>query len=114
MGYGIRAFPEVLRELAASSLTNNYQAIGTPFGDSARVVSFANSTPLDIYVSLDGVNDHFRIAANGFFLLDVSANKVRDDGLFIAEGTQVWAKFVSSTTSTGDFWVTVIVGQGGK
>lgn len=114
MAFGIRAFPEAIRELDGSVLTVNYQALGVPFTGSVRLVSFNNHTGAEVYFSLDGVTDHFRLPTNSFVLLDVSTNRVRDDGLFFAEGTQLYVKYVSSTSLTGAVWASTIVAQGGK
>lgn len=114
MGYGTRAIVDTIREIASGNVSGSYAAVGTPLADHVRLICFNNGMDQDLYISLDGTNDNFRIASNGFKLLDISANKIRDDGLFFPIGTQIYVKEVSASVSSGDFWVEVIYADGGK
>lgn len=114
MGYGTRVKVDPVRELDNGSISGTYASVGTPIAEHVRLLSLNNGCDEDLYVSLDGVNDHFRVASNGFKLFDFSANKIRDDGLFLASGTQIYVKEVSASVTTGNFWVEVIYAEGGK
>lgn len=114
MGYGTRIRVDPVREIAFGSVSGTYVAVGTPTADHARIIDFNNGMDQDLYISLDGVTDHFRIASNSFKLLDLSTNKIRDDGLFLSSGTQIYVREVSASVTTGDFWVEVIYAEGGK
>lgn len=114
MAFGTRVAFDTVRELAFGSITGTYTALGTPLTDNTRLISLQNQTDQQIYISFDGVNDHLRMAQNSFKLLDLSANKVRDDGLFIANGTQIYIKFVSTLGSEGNFWAEAMHADGGK
>ena len=52
------------------------------------------------------------MAANSFLIIDLSTNKIRDDGLFLAIGTQFYVKQVTGPSS-GSVWIEVIHGEGG-
>lgn len=113
MAYGTRAAFEPIREVAFGSIGATYAAIGTALTDHARLVRIVNSANAEVYVSIDGVTDHIRMAANSFFLIDFSSNKVRDDGLFLPLGTVFYQKRVSGAPSSGSLWIEVMYAQGG-
>lgn len=113
MTYGTRAQLDAVRELAFGSISGTYAAVGTALTDHARIVRFVNGTDVQLYVSLDGSTNQIRMAANSFFLLDFSANKIRDDGLFAAIGTIFSIKQVSGAAGSGSFWIEVVSGAGG-
>lgn len=114
MAYGTRVRFDPVREKAASSITGTYTTLGIPFTDHVRLLDLSNSSTQEIYISFDGINDHLRMEQNSFKLFDLSANKIRDDGLFLASGTQMFVKFVGTTSITGAVWAEVMYGEGGK
>lgn len=113
MAYGIRAEFDTVRELAFGSISGSYAAIGTALTQQARVLTINNSTNVDIYVSTDGTNNNLRVAANSYKLIDFSTNRIRDDGLFVAIGTQFYARQVSGAAASGAVWIEVIYAAGG-
>lgn len=113
MAYGTRVKFEPVRELGFGSISGTYATVGTPLADHTRIITFQNGCDQDLYISFDGVADHLRIASNSFKLLDLSANKVRNDGLFLSIGTQVYVKEVSASVTSGTFWVEVMYAEGG-
>tara|TARA_Y100000034_G_scaffold103986_1_gene130174 strand:+ start:1039 stop:1383 length:345 start_codon:yes stop_codon:yes gene_type:complete len=114
MAYGTRVTFDAVREIAFGSVSGAYAAVGTPLADHVRLITFNSSLDQDIYVSFDGTTDHLRMAQNSFKLYDLSSNKVRDDGLFIASGTQIYIKEVSASVTEGTFWFESMSAQGGK
>ena len=114
MAYGTRVRFDSVRELGFGGISGTYTSVGTPTTDHVRILSMNNSTDQEVYVSFDGVTDHLRFAANSFKLLDLSTNKIRDDGLFLAVGTQIYVKEVSASVTSGSFWIEVMYGEGGK
>ncbi len=113
MAYGTRAIFEAVRELAFGGIGAAYAVVGTSLTDHARLVRFVNTTDAEVYVSTDGVIDHIRMAAGSFFILDFSANKVRDDGLFLPIGTQFQVKRQAGAPTSGSFWIEVVAATGG-
>ncbi len=113
MAYGTRATFDAIRELAFGGISANYAAIGVALTDHARLVRFVNTTDVEIYISLDNSTDQIRMAANSFFILDFSSNKVRDDGLFVPVGTIFYTKQVSGAPTSGSVWVEAIAASGG-
>ncbi|MFP3859214.1 MAG: hypothetical protein ACLFUW_00180 [Bacteroidales bacterium] len=113
MAYGTRATFEPLREVASGSITGSYTALGSAIIDHARIVRIVNATNDQAYLSLDGSTDHIRMAANSFYLLDFSTNKVRDDGLFLPVGTTFYVKHTGSAPTSGNLWIEICYAAGG-
>lgn len=113
MAYGTRAVLAPVRELAFGSISGAYAAVGTRLTDHARLIRFVNGTDAQLYVSFDGTTDQIRMAANSFFIMDFSANKVRDDGLFVPVGTIFYTKQVSGAPTSGSIWIEVVSAAGG-
>jgi len=110
MAYGTRAGFDAIRTLAFGGISGTYAAVGSATTDHARVIRFVNSTNVDVFISLDGAIDHIRLASGSFLLVDFTANKVRDDGLFISVGTIFYTKGVSELggPASGAVWIEVI------
>jgi hypothetical protein len=113
MAYGTRVRFEELREAAFGVIGAAYAAVGGSTSDHTRLVSFFNSTDTDVYISLNGATNHLRIAAGSGQVLDLTTNKVRDDGLFIDEGTFFYAKRAAGAPSSGSLWIQVMYADGG-
>ena len=113
MAFGTRVKFGPVREIDFGDVGASYVAIGTPLTDYTRIISFQNGLDQEVYISFDGITDNLRMANNSFKLLDLSANKIRDDGLFIATGTQVYIKEVSASVSSGSFWFETMYAEGG-
>jgi hypothetical protein len=108
MAYGTRVGFEPLRSIAAASITNSYVILGGATTGHIRIFNVTNATNQDVLVSLDGVNDHMRIAAASFQLFDFTSNKVRDDGFFLSQGTFFYIKYPGAAPSAGNLWIEVI------
>lgn len=114
MAFGTRVAFDEIRELSFGSITTTFTSLGPPTSDHVRIFTIKNQTNQDIYISFDGVTEHLRLPANSFELYDFSANKVRDDGLFIASGTQIFVKYVAGLGTNGAVWSEVMSAEGGK
>jgi hypothetical protein len=113
MAYGTRVKFAPVREVDYTSISSSYIPLGTPLGEHVRIINFNNGTDQDLYISFDQVNNILRLAKNSFKLLDLSANKVRDDGLFLSASTQIYVKQVSASLNSGTLWVEVMYAEGG-
>lgn len=109
MSLAIRLVPDTLRSLAAGSIGAAYMGIGTAFTNPIRIIFIQNLTDTALTFSFDGVNDHLVLPTNGFMLLDVTANKTREQGYYIAEGTRIYVKEILSP-STGNVYVSAFFG----
>jgi len=109
-GLAIRLIPETLRSLAFGSIGAAYMGVGTAFTRPIRIIHIQNLTDVQVIISFDGVNDHLVLPRNGYLLLDVTANKTREQGFYIAEGTRVYAKEDSSSPTAGGVYLTAFAG----
>jgi len=106
----IRLVPESVRSLAFGSIGAGYTGIGTSITNPVRILHIQNLTDAELMFSYDGVNDHFPLPTNGFLLLDITANKSREQGYYLAEGTRIYVKEVGTPT-TGNVYVCVYYGS---
>lgn len=113
MAFGTRVRFEEIRELAFGGIGANYAAVGGSTGDHTRLVAMYNTTDTDVYVSLNGVTNQLRIASGSGKVYDLTTNKVRDDGLFIDQGTIFYVKRAAGAPSTGRVWFEVMYADGG-
>jgi len=113
MTFGTRVIFEPLRTVAFGGIGAAYAPVGSAMSHHARLVSFFNSTDADLIISLDNVNDHVRVAAGTGQVFDLTANKVKDDGLFVSKGTIFFVKRAVGAPSVGNFWIQVMAAHGG-
>ena len=113
MAFGTRVRFEELREAGFAAILAGYTAVGGATSDHTRLIAFYNSTDADIYISFNGVTNHLRIASGSGQVLDLTTNKVRDDGLFIDKGTVLYAKRAAGAPTSGTLWIQVMYADGG-
>lgn len=106
------ALADTLRSMAFGTITNAYQALGTPLTHTCRIFRLINATDGDMLISIDGSTDQFFLPANSFVLYDLAANAERGSEMFVLEkGTQFYVKFVTAPT-VKRVAVEVIYGRG--
>jgi len=113
MTYGTRVKFEPLRSVAFGAIGAGYAALGTATTDHSRLFSIFNSTNTDVLISFDGATDHMRIAAGSGQVLDLSTNKIRDDGLFLRKETIFYIKRAAGAPASGNVWIQVMAADGG-
>lgn len=106
----IRLVPEAARSLAFGSIAAGYTGIGTAISNPVRILHIQNLTDVILMFSYDGINDHFPLASNAYLLLDITANKSRDHGFYLAEGTRIYVK-QDGVPASGSVYVTVYYGS---
>jgi len=104
MGRTRRFLAKPIKSLASGSIVAGYTKIGTPFSDQIRVVYITNLTDAALMFSFTGNTNHIVLPAQGFILLDITANKVDSGGLFLPENTQMYVKQVAVPT-TGSVYI---------
>jgi len=113
MAYGRRVAFEAIREVAFGGIGAAYAALGAPLEDNARLIMITNITDAEVYISLDGIVNHLRFAPSSYITIDITANKVRDDGYFIATGTTIYQKRVAAAPTAGSLWVEIMTTSSG-
>ena len=106
----IRLSPEPIRSLGFAAIAAVYMGIGTHIDNPVRILRIQNLTNAMLFFSYDGEHDHEVLAANSFLLLDITANKTREQGYFLAEGTRIHVKQIGVPTE-GSVYVTVYYGD---
>lgn len=105
----IRLEPEEVRTLPYSSIGSSYMGIGTAMSRPIRIFLLQNLTDTDLMFSFDGVTDHLPLPNNGYILLDITANKTREQGYYLAEGTRLYVKEITTPTA-GSVYLTTFFG----
>lgn len=95
---GIRFAAEPVRSIVGSAVGVGYTGIGTALGNPIRQFFVQNFTDGTFMFSFDGVNDHFPLPPNSFFLDDVCSNTSVSQGWFLAEGTRLYVRYLSAST----------------
>lgn len=114
-GLAIRLLPETQRSLSAATIAasaGTYLGIGTAISNPARIFYLQNLTDVTLQFSFDGINDNFPLAANGFILLDATANQSHISGCYIAQGQRIYVKTLG-TPASGAVYLTVFYGANG-
>lgn len=108
----VRILPEPIRSLAFGSVGASYSAIGTPLDHPGRIVLFQNATNQPIYISWDGIDDHFYLAAESFILFDFGTNRGGNASeLAVSQGTQFYTKHAGSAPTDGLVAVSSLYGK---
>lgn len=106
----IRLRADDLRSLGFASITPTYTAIGSPMSFPIRIFHLQNLTDETLMFSFDGIDDHLVLPASGFILLDITGNKTREQGFFLAEGDTIYVKELGNPTS-GSVYLTTFYGS---
>jgi len=109
---GRRFSCEPCRTALFGAIGANYTAIGTPMDHPIRLLYLYNLTDALLFFSFDGIDDHLRLPASGYFTTDITANKTEDSGLFLAKGNSLYVKQIDVPT-TGLVSLTVFYGDSG-
>lgn len=107
----IRFTAEPVRSLAFGSISGTYAGVGSAVNNPIRQFFIQNLTDKAMMFSFDGVNDHFPLPANGFFLDDVSSNTALAAGFFLPQGGRLYVKELSAGPTTGSVYFSVFYGS---
>jgi len=108
MAFKTRMKVDQIRTLAFGAMLGTYKAVGTALTERTRFVALYNQTNEHVYFSIDGVTDQLIVPAHSFKLLDVSFNKIRNDGYFFAKGTIFYVRTFIGPAKSGSVYVEVI------
>ena len=106
----IRLLAEPLRSLAFGSIGAAYMGVGTAIDNPARIIIVQNYTDANLLFSFDGTNDHFPLSESSQLIIDIAGNKIREQGIYLAEGQRLYVKELGTTT-TGSVYLTVFYGK---
>ena len=97
VGQDPRARPDALRSVDSATFAGAYVVIGGPLTRPVRLIKFVNNSNQLVTISWDGVHDHDILPAGSFTLYDLTSNEVKDDGWYVAVGTQFYVKGAAGT-----------------
>jgi len=105
----VRVRYEPLRSIGFAGISAVYAGVGLPFENPVRILKVTNLTTANILVSLNGIDDHDVVAANGFFLYDYASNKASTAGLLEQpQGDRIYVKAEDTLPTAGNLYVTVV------
>lgn len=113
MAYGRKVAFEDLREVAFGGIGAGYTALGAATIDNARIVSWHNTTDVDIKITTDPSRDELKFAPGSGEVIDATANKIRDDGFLFDKSTIFYVKHDGIAPTRGSVWIHVIYAKGG-
>lgn len=105
----IRFRADTVRSLAFGSIGAAYMGVGTALTQPIRQFFIQNLTDGTLMFSFDGINDHFPLPRNGFYVSDITANASTPGGWFLAEGDRLYVKEVDTPT-TGSVYFSAFYG----
>ncbi len=113
---GLKLAIEPLRSLIFSSISGTYfKIVNVATTHPARLVCFTNTTNSNLFISLNGVDDHLVLPANGFKLLDIMTNHYPgpNSPMQIPQQTFFWARTAtgSSNPTSGFVYAEVYYGD---
>jgi hypothetical protein len=107
----IRVGVEPMRVVGFAALAGAaYVSMGTKSLHPTHQVSIQNSTDSYVYISLDGVTDHFMIPEYSGFFWDITTNKSFGVGFYLPIGTRFWVKQINGAPTEGEVSATFIYG----
>lgn len=100
-----RTYAIPVQTVASGSITSSFVAAGAAMPAPIRILKIFNTTNADIYISYDGVTQNDVLPAGVHMVLDITANKVTEDGNFLAQGTIIYLEYVSAAPTSGNVYI---------
>ena len=95
-----------LKEIAGTSITTSYQALGSALTEPLYVWSIFNSTNQTVYVSENGTDNHYKLLPGSSRTLDLQANKADQRIGAKPTGLQFYVKGILGNLPTvGDVYI---------
>jgi hypothetical protein len=113
-GLSIKWQPETQRVVAAATLAASpgvYLGVGTAISNPARQFLIWNLTDVVLQFSLDGINDHFPLPSNGYFVDDISSNTSISQNFLLGQGSRLYVKTMGTSPTLGSVYFTVFYGS---
>lgn len=102
----IRFRAEPVRSLAFGSIGATYMGVGSALTHPIRQFFIQNLTDALLMFSFDGIDDHFPLPENGFFVSDITTNKGLGGGWFLSEGDRLYVKEIQTPTAGSVYFST--------
>lgn len=102
MAYNNRLIWDPIRTVAFGAITGAFGAMGVAIASPVRIIALKNFTDQILEYSDDGVNAKVILLPSSAEVMDITANKVRDDGFFLGEGSIIYVRHVGIAPTTGN------------
>lgn len=102
---------EPVRIATFDEISSDYTPIGGPTLNAARQFFIQNLTDAILMFSFDGVSDHFPLPSEGFFLNDITTNKVQTQGFYLGGTSTLYVRQMADVPSAGAVYFTAIYGM---
>lgn len=107
----IKLQAEELKTLAFGDITDTYSVVETLYQNPVRIYHLQNLTNVNLVWSWDGITDNGVIAAGGFILLDITANKSLPEGQYLPRNGATYIRsFTGSNPISGSVYLTLLFG----
>lgn len=103
-----RASFATIRSAAHTSIGAAYATIGSSLAEPAVCIAFINNTDGDVFVSIDGTNDHLLLPTNTSQIFNVRSNSPSMSDLTFRVGTQFYVKDGPDAPASGTFYIEVL------
>lgn len=110
MSKAIKLHGEEVRYLAFGAISPVYAGIGPEMIRPIRMLILQNLTDVAVMLSLNGIIDWMPLAANGYIVLDITANKTIDTGFFMGEGQRLYVRDMGAPAKAYGVYVSTIYG----
>ncbi len=99
-----------LKEFDATTLDGTFRNLGTVLANPAVKLQFLNTSDVDIYVSVDGATNKYRIPAGASITFDESTSNIpnKDQEYYESVGTQFTVTQVTGAGTSGDMIAHII------
>ena len=101
---------EPVRQLAFGGIGVDFTGVGTALSNPGRGVLIQNLTDVLLDFSFNGIDLHFPLPDQSFWVIDITANKTTSDGFFVAEGTRLYVR-QNGVPTLGAVYFTVMSGE---
>ncbi len=99
-----------LKEFDATGLDGTFKNLGSALLNPAMKIQFFNTSDVDVYISIDGSTNKFRVPAGATTTFDESTSPIPNKGqeYYMAVGTQMTVTQVTGAGADGDIIAHVI------
>ena len=93
-----------LFEFDATTLSGTFQDFGTPLANPVIILSFFNTSDVDVFISIDGINNTWRVPSIATLTLDSrDINDNNNDSVYlIRKGAQLQVLQVTAPATSGE------------
>lgn len=111
MSDAVRIKAEQVKVIAAADIGSGLTLIDSITQHAARMILFQNLTDALLMFSLNGTTDHFPLASETYFVLDVATNRTAtSEELYYPTGSAFYVRQIGTPT-TGSVYVTIFYGK---